>query len=169
MALWTARLKMRAWTSSKLWPMDQGNLVITFYKWLKNSTPVTSGLDFNQLNLHQNTLTKLMLSPDIVNSGPSRIHKHRLWQKCPDPAAGWWRGLLSQRLAGWQSLATLGHNPWQKRRTAAATMTLCHTHCRTHPIRRTSTRSWTLRTHTNLHWCNQFQRFFNERFWMHIL
>ena len=46
MALWTARLKMRACTSGKLWHMDQGNLVITFYKWLKKSTSVTSGLDF---------------------------------------------------------------------------------------------------------------------------
>ena len=35
MALWTARLKMGVRTSGKLWPIDQGNLVITFYKWLK--------------------------------------------------------------------------------------------------------------------------------------
>ena len=37
---------MGAKTSGKLWSMDQGNLVITFYKWLKKSTSVTSGFDF---------------------------------------------------------------------------------------------------------------------------
>ena len=146
--VWLWNWKKGARTSGKLWPIDQGNLMITFTKCFKKSTSVTFGLDFNQLNHDLRTL----LSPYIVNPGPSWIHKHRLWQKCPEPAAGWWRGLLSQRLAGWQSLATLGHKPWQKRRTAAATMTLCHTHCRTHPIRRTSTRSWTLRTHKSLLW-----------------
>ena len=44
--VWLWDWKKGARTSGKLWPMDQGNLVITFYKWLKKPTPVTSGLDF---------------------------------------------------------------------------------------------------------------------------
>ena len=67
--VWLWNWKKGARTSDKLWPMDQGNLVITFNKCFKKSTSVTFGLDFNQLNLDQNTLTKLMLPHYIVNPG----------------------------------------------------------------------------------------------------
>ena len=48
--VWLWNWKKGARTSGKLWPMDQGNLVITFNKCYKKSTSVTFGLDFNQLN-----------------------------------------------------------------------------------------------------------------------
>ena len=67
--------------------------------------------------------------------------------KCPEPSATWWRGLAGGYChSGWLVAPRLATVVWQKRRTAGATMTLCHTHHRgPHPIHRTHARSWTLR------------------------
>ena len=67
--VWLWNWKKGARTSGKLWPMNQGNLVITFNKCFKKSTSVTFGLDFNQLNHDLKTL----LSPYNILSTLSQV------------------------------------------------------------------------------------------------